>query len=327
MAKKDRTGNRKTRDQRKQFKVPELGYYLIVTDTEATERCFFIGLHQALPEDVRNKLVIKVVETKTRTMIDKCLEITAYDAQYRIPWIVFDRDQVQGFDEIIKEAEDNGIQVGWSNPCFEIWMYAYFGSMPAIRDSWTCCSEFGRVYETKTGQKYSKADEQMYGKICKAGDEEKAIQIAQQKLEQCKREGKTKPSEMCPCTTVHELVGEIKAKIKWKEFAWGQKKKTKTKEQYCSSYKKRALQKPEIKAEYDALQPEYDIIQAMIDARVQQNMTQKDLSAKTGITQADISRIENGTRNPSLSMVKKLAHGLGMQLKLEFVPMPTKNKM
>lgn len=56
-------------------------------------------------------------------------------------------------------------------------------------------------------------------------------------------------------------------------------------------------------------------------------MPQKDLSAKTGITQADISRIENGTRNPSLSMVKKLAHGLGMQLKLEFVPMPTKNKM
>ena len=64
MAKKDRTGNRKTREQRKQFKVPELGYYLIVTDTEATEHCFFTGLHQALPEDVRNKLVIKVVETK-----------------------------------------------------------------------------------------------------------------------------------------------------------------------------------------------------------------------------------------------------------------------
>lgn len=57
-----------------------------------------------MPEDVRNKLVIKVVETKTRAMIDKCLELIAYDAQYRIPWIVFDRDQVQGFDEIIAEA-------------------------------------------------------------------------------------------------------------------------------------------------------------------------------------------------------------------------------
>ena len=33
----------------------------------------------------------------------------------------------------------------------------------------------------------------MYGKLCKFGDEEKAIQIAQQKLERCKREGKTKP--------------------------------------------------------------------------------------------------------------------------------------
>ena len=127
MAKGDRTGNRKTREQRRRLKVPELGYYLIVTDTEATERCFFNGLHQTLPEHIRGKLVIKVVETKTRAMIDKCLELTAYEAQYRIPWIVFDRDQVIEFDEIIAEAKKKGIQVGWSNPCFEIWMYAYAG--------------------------------------------------------------------------------------------------------------------------------------------------------------------------------------------------------
>ena len=88
-------------------------------------------------------------------------------------------------------------------------------------------------------------------------------------------------------------------------------------------YKKRALQNSDVKSEYDALEPEYDIIQAMINARVQQNLTQKDLSERTGITQADISRIENGTRNPSLSMVKKLAQGLGMQLRLEFTSMPT----
>lgn len=71
---------------------------------------FFTGLHQSLPEDIKNKLVIKVVETKTRTMIDKCMELTAYDAQYRIPWIVFDRDQVQGFDEIIAEAMSVPVQ-------------------------------------------------------------------------------------------------------------------------------------------------------------------------------------------------------------------------
>lgn len=212
MAKKDRTGNRKTREQKKKIKVPELGYYLIVTDTEATERCYFEGLHKSLPEEVKNKLTIKVVETKTRTMIDKCQELTAYDAQYRIPWIVFDRDQVKDFDEIIAEAERKGISVGWSNPCFEIWMYAYFGQMPAIQESWRCCSDFGRVYENKTSQVYSKADEQIYARLCACGDEEKALEIAEQKFEQCKREDKNIPSEMYPCTTVYELVGEITSK-------------------------------------------------------------------------------------------------------------------
>ena len=84
-------------------------------------------------------------------------------------------------------------------------------------------------------------------------------------------------------------------------------------------YKKKALQNPEVKKEYEALAPEYDIIQAMIDARKSQNLTQKELSDRTGSTQADISRIEKGTRNPSLEMLKRLAHGLGMQLKVEFI--------
>jgi len=84
-------------------------------------------------------------------------------------------------------------------------------------------------------------------------------------------------------------------------------------------YKEKALRNPDVKAEYDALEPEYDIIQAMIDARNKQNLTQKELSAKTGITQSDISRIENGTRNPSLNMMKRIAEALGMSLRLEFV--------
>ena len=125
MARKDRTGNRKTREERMVRRIPELGYYLVITDTEATERNYFTGLHDSLPKKIQNKLVIKVVETKTQNMIQKCLDLTAYDAQYRIPWIVFDRDQVPNFDEIVSEAKSAGIQVGWSNPCFEIWMYAY----------------------------------------------------------------------------------------------------------------------------------------------------------------------------------------------------------
>ena len=91
-----------------------------------------------------------------------------------------------------------------------------------------------------------------------------------------------------------------------------------------SNYKKKALKNPKVKEEYEALGPEYDLIQTMIDARINQGITQKELSKSTGITQANISRIENGTRNPSLAMVKRLADGLGMTLKLEFVPKDSK---
>lgn len=89
-------------------------------------------------------------------------------------------------------------------------------------------------------------------------------------------------------------------------------------------YKKKVLQNPEIKSEYDALQPEYDIIQAMIDADYNKTSPKKIYLPEPALRRADISRIENGTRNPSLSMVKKLARGLGMQLKLEFIQTPAK---
>ena len=212
MARKDRMGNRKTREQRSKRRVPEMGYYLVVTDTEATERCFFDGLHDSLPTDMQKKLVIKVVETKTQNLIQKCLEMTVYDAQYRIPWIVFDRDQVMNFDQIIKEAEKVGIHVGWSNPCFEIWMFAYFGYMQAINDSWVCCSKFGELYKNKTGQSYSKADPDMYKRLVECGEEENALAVATKKYQQCLRDGKTIPWEMCPATRVHELVREIRRK-------------------------------------------------------------------------------------------------------------------
>ena len=81
------------------------------------------------------------------------------------------------------------------------------------------------------------------------------------------------------------------------------------------------LKDPDFKKEWDDIQPEMDVIRAMIDNRIAQNLTQKELAERTGINQADISKLENGTRNPSLKMLKRLAAGMGMALKIEFVPM------
>ena len=63
-----------------------------------------------------------------------------------------------------------------------------------------------------------------------------------------------------------------------------------------------------------------DVIRAIVNARTSQNLTQNELAKRTGINQADISKLENGTRNPSINLLKRLAEGMGMNLKIEFVP-------
>lgn len=74
------------------------------------------------------------------------------------------------------------------------------------------------------------------------------------------------------------------------------------------------------KKEYEALEPEYEIISSLIYARKACNITQKQLSENTGIAQSDISKIENGSGNPTIKILQRLAEGLGMNLKIEFVP-------
>lgn len=54
-------------------------------------------------------------------------------------------------------------------------------------------------------------------------------------------------------------------------------------------------------------------------AREQSKLTQKELSERTGIYQADISKIERGVGNPSLLTLKRLADGMGMDLQIDFV--------
>ena len=80
------------------------------------------------------------------------------------------------------------------------------------------------------------------------------------------------------------------------------------------------LKDEEFRKEYEAIQPEMDVIRAIVDARTSQNLTQRELAERTGINQADISKLENGTRNPSVNLLKRLAEGMGMALRIEFVP-------
>lgn len=76
---------------------------------------------------------------------------------------------------------------------------------------------------------------------------------------------------------------------------------------------------PEFAEEYEAMRPEYEAIRAVIAARLESRMTQKDLAEKTGIRQSNISRIESGASSPTVETLARIASGLGKQLKIEFI--------
>lgn len=214
MGRAKRSGRRKSREELSKGRVPQLGYYYIMTDTDQTEKNYLEGLRDAIPDELKRKIVIKVAKARTRDLVKKCKEEVSLYRQYSEPWIVFDRDQVKNFNEMIKEAEQNGIHAAWSNPCFEIWMYAYFGRMPEAADSIACCKQFAIEYEKRTGQKYDKAEKDLYRKLCRFGDEKQAIVLAEQKRIQCRKKGNSVPTEMVPCTTMDLLVKEIANKTK-----------------------------------------------------------------------------------------------------------------
>ncbi len=76
------------------------------------------------------------------------------------------------------------------------------------------------------------------------------------------------------------------------------------------------LQDPNVKAEFDRLEPEYQMARQLIKARLAKNLTQAELADKIGVKQAYIARLESGTANPTVESLAKVASALDKRLKL-----------
>jgi len=76
----------------------------------------------------------------------------------------------------------------------------------------------------------------------------------------------------------------------------------------------------EYRKEYEKLEPEFQIAKAIIDARVKRKVTQQRLAELADTGQAVISRLENMTGKPSISLVQKVAEALGLRLQIRLVP-------
>ncbi len=84
-------------------------------------------------------------------------------------------------------------------------------------------------------------------------------------------------------------------------------------------FKKKALENPEVRKEYDALQDEFNLIDQLVTMRTSAGLTQEEVANKLGTNKSNISRLEHGKGNPSWSTLNKYAAACGFRVKLEAV--------
>lgn len=78
------------------------------------------------------------------------------------------------------------------------------------------------------------------------------------------------------------------------------------------------LQDPAFRAEYDALEDEFALATALIEARTRAALTQAEVAARMGTTQAVIARLESGRTKPSTRTLERFARATGTRLRIQF---------
>jgi ribosome-binding protein aMBF1 (putative translation factor) len=81
-------------------------------------------------------------------------------------------------------------------------------------------------------------------------------------------------------------------------------------------FKSKALKNPAVKAEYDALGSEHELVKTIIRERIKRGWSQTQLAEAIGSRQPVISRLEQGNGNPSLSTLQKVAQALDLSLQV-----------
>lgn len=83
--------------------------------------------------------------------------------------------------------------------------------------------------------------------------------------------------------------------------------------------KAKYMQDEAFQEEYDLLEETYRIAEKVIQARMEAGLTQTELAKRIGTRQANISRLESGTYNPSIELLMKVAEATGKRLEVNFV--------
>ena len=80
---------------------------------------------------------------------------------------------------------------------------------------------------------------------------------------------------------------------------------------------------PELQSEYDRLGPRFEVINAIVKARKEKHLSQRELAARIGVTKTVVNRLESGEHSPRLETVYDIAKALGLRLHVELTNEPT----
>lgn len=86
-------------------------------------------------------------------------------------------------------------------------------------------------------------------------------------------------------------------------------------------FRTRALSRPDVRREYDALAEEFELLDQILKARAEAGLTQAELAERIGTTQSAVARMETaiGRHSPSLATLKRYAAALGYRLQVRLV--------
>ncbi len=80
------------------------------------------------------------------------------------------------------------------------------------------------------------------------------------------------------------------------------------------------MKDPEYRAEYEKTQPVFDLMHALVSARVSSGLTQTQIAERMATTQSAVARLEGWTANPSINTLRRFAEATGTRLKIVFEP-------
>lgn len=206
----------KNRARKAETLEPRADSYLIVTEGEKTEPLYFEALARSVRERLGGRLDVPPIELSgegrgTVSLVEEASKIVSRSAvNYQHVWVVFDKDDFSNFDEAIEMARARGFHVAWSNQCFEYWLYLHFDFSDSALDRSQWIDKLSELFKSRDirSEGYQKNLDNLYDLVTQYG----SFEFAKANAERIRRkyDANEPPSHCDPCTTVHELVDELR---------------------------------------------------------------------------------------------------------------------